>query len=64
MNPEATFREVCDAPSAAAGVSALKPHDLARLIVWLQAGQKRGIRGLVLGLAELEAAVRFVKAHP
>jgi hypothetical protein len=42
----------------------LRPHELARLITRLNAGHGDGIPGMVLALANLEAAERFVKAHP
>jgi hypothetical protein len=38
--------------------------ELAGLITWLRAGHARGLQGLVLGLAELEASDRYVKDHP
>lgn len=62
--PEVIFREICDAPALEAAVRELRSHELARLITWLDAGHGDGIPGLVLGLAQLEAAERFVKAHP
>lgn len=62
--PSTTFQEICDAAEPEAAVKELRPHELARLITWLAAGHGDGIPGLVLGLAQLEAAERFVKAHP
>jgi hypothetical protein len=64
MDPQPAFHAICAAPCAAAKVKELKAHELARLIEWLRASHERGVKGLVLGLAELEAADRFVKAHP
>lgn len=62
--PEVIFREICDAPDPEAAVRDLRPHELVRLITWLKAGHGDGIPGMVLALANLEAAERFVKAHP
>lgn len=64
MKPAETFQAICAAPALETAVRALGGHELARLITWLLAGHGGGVAGLVLGLAQLEAAERFVKAHP
>jgi hypothetical protein len=57
------FRELCQAEQPAAAIRALAGYDLAHLIAWLRAGHRRGVAALLLGLAELEAADRFVTSH-
>jgi hypothetical protein len=64
MNPEELFQQLCARPDLTAAVRELKPYDLTRLILWLRAGHCRGLQCLVLGMAELDAADRFLKAHP
>lgn len=64
MNPEALLHALCSQPKLTEAVQHLNEFELTRLILWLRAGHRGGIQGLVLGLCELEAADRFVKAHP
>lgn len=64
MNPEAMFQALCAGPDLTAAVRALNEFELSRLIRWLRAGHCRGLQCLVLGMAELEAADRFVGMHP
>lgn len=63
MNPdEVTFLELCGAPQLGPALKALNEPRLAHLITWLREQPAGGIRGLVLGVAELEAVERFLKA--
>jgi hypothetical protein len=64
MNPEAMYHALCAQPDLTAAARGLNEFELSRLIRWLRSGHCRGLQGLVLGMAELEAAERFVKAHP
>lgn len=63
MNPEALYLALCAQPDLTQAVGRLNEFELAALIVWLRAGHGRGVQGLVLGLAELNAADRFTHAH-
>lgn len=63
MNPEeVTFLQLCRAPQLGPAVKALNEPRLAHLITWLRSQPAGGIRSLVLGVAELEAVERYVKA--
>lgn len=63
MNPdEVTFLELCGAPQLGTAVQALNEPRLAHLITWLRSQPAGGIRGLVLGVAELEAVERYLKS--
>ncbi|WP_193214948.1 hypothetical protein [Luteolibacter marinus] len=63
MNPEALFRTACDREKPAEFIGRLTHSELRALVVWLREGSGRGVRGFILGLAELEAAERFLKDH-
>lgn len=62
-SPAASFADLCAAPRLEDAIARLNEFDLARLIQWLRQQDKGTLRLLVLGLAELEAANRFVTAH-
>lgn len=63
MNPdEVTFLELCGAPQLGPAVKGLNEPRLAHLITWLRSQPAGGIRTLVLGVAELEAVERYLKA--
>lgn len=64
ISPHQDFQQICEAPHAATAVRELNEPRLARLIHWLRAHSNNGtIRTLIQGLAELEAADRFTRAH-
>lgn len=60
MKPGEIFQIVCAAGSLEAALHDLTDKRLRRLIRWLREGRTTGVRGLVLGCAEIEAANRFV----
>jgi hypothetical protein len=64
MSPEATYRAICDAPDTEQALRRINQFQLSRLITWLRTGHRSGIQAVILGMAELEAADQFVKAHP
>ena len=63
MNGEEAFKAICAAPKLEDALRQWSDETLALLITWLRAGHGRGLHGLVLGIAVVEAADRLVKAH-
>ena len=62
MSAAEDFRALCDAPSLSGAIRRLHYERLANLIQYLK-GATGGVRALVLGAAQIDAADRFVTDH-